>query len=153
NKKWHDDGMYYPLNDLNIEDFLKAFHIGYEVEKTKLVNGDKVVYPKVGDIGTVKGDMVFWNDGSKTEVDYTMLLIEDGDMNLATEEDIYWLETLNRDKIFGFKIGDAILDDDGRITPLATDYQVSHAVEYFTDRPSRFKAIYPVESLKRFKED
>lgn len=142
------------------EKLSKAISEGYEIE-SEFNAGDKVMYkkealdypddPDATRVFTLSNPVVnaagWFYEGENMGWDY------ETDFRHATPEEIYWLETLGREKLFDFREGDAILDIHGDITPVNTEFQVNHAVSYFSNKIGKIKGIYPTESFKRYPQE
>lgn len=164
-EEWYRNKMnpihpYSVIHDLSIDELAKVLYLpgGYEIEKSKFKAGDKVVtiwdenksfytleefYPEITNTKEGKGwKLVDLHFG-----------IHEKHIRHATPEEIYWLETLGREKLFDFREGDAILDIHGDITPVNTEFQVNYAVSYFSNKTKNLKGVYPAESFKRYPQE
>lgn len=67
----------------------------------------------------------------------------------ATKEEIYWLETLGRNKVADFQDGDVYVDSNGDATKIdGEEVQIEDAVAMYNEKD--FIGLYPVDSFKRF---
>lgn len=141
---------YRVLDELTVSDMARIVYDGdYEVEQQRFKAGDKLYGPltlkKILNVISCSGRVV-----SVKEFSYPLPADE---YRIATPEEVYWLETLGREKLFDFREGDAILDIHGDFTPINTEFQVNHAVLYFSNKTKNFKGIYPAESFKRYPQE
>lgn len=92
--------VYRSLDDLSVNELgLVFFNLGsYEVIN-ELKEGDTLYYPEVCKLGKVQGDYVHWDDNVKNDLDYSLSLLESGDIRFATPNDIerskekrFWIE-------------------------------------------------------------
>lgn len=131
---------------ISTDDLIRALYIDYEVLSITLKEGDKLIYPKVSSIGTVEGNMVYWDDNAETELDYTIKLMESGELRMATEEDIFWLEEMNRNSVPDFRKHDIYVDNNMDTWLLGKDITVDKAHEIYQD--GDFLGVYPTDSFK-----
>lgn len=152
-RRWNKDGAYKSLNSLSLDQFLKAFYAGYEIEPEKLnFNiGDAVIVNYDGEevFSRIKGwirekEGTFFlgkgHYGANSEI-----------ARHATPEEIYWLETLNRKEIAEFKNGDVFVDGDDEVYILGGLHELNDAKEWYEDHDCN--GIYPAESFKPFPKE
>lgn len=138
------DLEYRALANLNTSILSKALYIGYEVEET-FKAGDKVVITEKGnEIFTLSNPLVgqpaWFFMANSTKWAY------EEDLRLATPEEIYWLETLGREKVGDFRIGDVYIDNEGEPQILEKDRHVDLAKDWYA--AGDFKGIFPTASFK-----
>lgn len=149
------EGVWYdprntPMNALSLECMAKALYIGYEIEKPKFQPGDKVIRRSSNKIHTLhsKRDMpiVFgttkvWNVGEG----HTW--IGESEFRHATPEEIYWLETLGRDKVRELRKGDVIAYSNAEPAKV-------NIPEFWTEHKfTNVTGIYPADSFKPFPKE
>lgn len=135
------------LNTLSVANMAKILYTDeYEIEKPKFKNGDKFIYLNGYELGTLIDSVVYWMDKSETEDRYLETMIEDGDIRVATEEDIFWLEELDRNSTPDFRKHDIYVDENMDAWLLGKDITVDKAHEIYQD--GDFLGIYPVDSFK-----
>ncbi|MFP3322089.1 hypothetical protein R0K05_03240 [Planococcus sp. SIMBA_160] len=156
NEGWIGD--YKPMKELSIAQLARAIHVGYEVEKLKFQVGDKVVLADrlIGDsIFTIKNLMPtkilayeFTNGGW----DYAHQLRH------ATDEEIFWLHELGRDKVPDFREGDVLLHENGVSSPIYGNpgiylHRTTIESAEIAYQNCDVKGIYPAESFKPFRKE
>lgn len=98
-------------------------------------------------VHTVGATEVFGTWGNKYQT-----CVHKVNARLATPEEIYWLETLNRDSVKDFRIGDVYIDRECRAEVLEKDRHLQLAQIWYAD--GDFRGLYPADAFKPFpKED
>lgn len=147
NKKWSEDSMYFSLNKLSTVCFVDALRIGYEIEKSKFEMGDKVVrvdgnaFSGFKKIETVEATAGRDNYRLTNSLVYTWDFIRH-----ATIEEIYWFETLERNYIGDFRIGDVVDGIPDRPYILKLEGDLIGASNWYEQ--GSIVGIYPAESFK-----
>ena len=140
------------LNVLKVSEMAKALYIGYEIEpeKPKFQPEDKVLFhaSKKPKINTLKDKSPF-DDNAWTTKEGSC--IDEEDFSKATQEEVYWYETLNRETVKNFRIGDIYIDREYRAEILENDRHVQLAQIWYAD--GDFKGLYPAESFKTFPKE
>lgn len=138
------------IHELTFDQMARAYLVGYEIkpEQPKFKAGDKVIQPEhLDEILTIEkkrdeGGWLYTSGGYDFEEN----------IRLATPEEIYWLETLGREKVGDFQIGDIFIESDGDARTISDvgnfSITLEHAAEMY--RLDNLVGIYPAESYKPF---
>lgn len=150
-----------PLNYLELPVLAKALYVGYEVEEVAYLPGDMVVYKNGGLFANGKRiATVHAHDRENRAVmfdstfNHPLNTMGTKQLRKATEEEIFWLHKLGRDKIGDFKYNDVFVDKDGKSYLLrdahpADGYRGLDDADFWYESGD-FKGIYPAESFKPF---
>lgn len=137
------------LNSLAVADIAKILYAeDYEVEKPNFKNGGKFIYLNGYELGTLIDGVVYWRDKSETEDKYLETMIEDGDVRVATDEDLFWLEDLKRNSVPDFRKHDVYVDKNMDAWLLGKDITVDAAHEIYQN--GDFLGVYSIDSFKSF---
>ena len=155
------------LATLEISQIAKLLYgsVGYEIEpeQPKFKAGDKVLVLEDNSIFTLD-ERKFEHDrsefGNAWSAKGVLGWIGENQFHLATSEEIYWLEKLNRDKVADFRKGDVIKCEDKFLQVfenMGCDIYGSHISPEFAGKlysDGSLYALSPAESFKPFpKED
>lgn len=141
------------------ENLVRALTEDYEIEseKPKFLPGDKVVYKEGGLFINGNGFAVIRAHDRENNVvefdesfNHPMKFLDGNRIRLATPEEIYWLETLGRDKVGDFRVGDVYNVDDRNIKIFDSN-TISKAKNWYED--GLFTGIYLAESFKPFPKE
>lgn len=138
------------LNEIDLALLAKALYIGYKVEET-FKPGDKVVrvdgscFTGFKDIETVERAK-FGSVTLSNHLQYSYDFIRH-----ATPEEIYWLETLGREKVGDFRNWDVLIDKAGVPHIIFAEEGVEYALEQYQE--NSLAGIYPAESFKPFPKE
>ena len=136
----------HPLASLEMSLIAKLLYglVEYEVEpeKPKFKIGDKVIFQnKLMTLDIKASTTNAWYGNS----DYFMFANE---FRHATTEEIYWLETLRRDFVGDFRIGDTVEAEGHKMIKITDAYLLKCAKQW--DRDELIIGIYPAESFKPY---
>lgn len=142
------------IHELTFDQIARALLIGYEIEpeQPKFKAGDKVIWSsRDGNITelceldrerTGEGEKCWWC----TDGDWAT----EKQMRLATPEEIYWLETLGREKVGDFRENDTFVGHD-RSFFILNEIDIEDAQIWYKD--GALKGLYPAESFKRYPQE
>lgn len=136
------------------ENIVRALTEDYEIEsdQPKFQCGDRVI-KKNGETFRYNGSMISRIRGGSAEGQVFLLnegWIDLDDLKLATPEEIYWLETLGREKVMDFRPGDVFIDAKGDVHELYTGNSPKAKKWY---REGNFIGLHPAESFKPFPKE
>lgn len=149
------------LKSLSVDDFASALLIGYEIEQSKFQPGDKVL--------VFEDNRIFILDERKLEHDRSEFgnawkaegvlgWIGEKQFRHATPEEIYWLETLGREKVGDYYYGDILTSSDH--IPFVISNKTDTGAGFIDKRDAdefrrkfNLKGLLPAESYKAFPKE
>ncbi|CEG23149.1 hypothetical protein BN1080_02093 [Planococcus massiliensis] len=153
------------IHELSFDQMARAYLIGYEIEKPKFQPGDRVIHINYTNHPDWKKDFkiaeVLKQSEYRSRVFFELKDFGDYEENYirhATPEEIYWLETLGRDKVMDFHENDIYVDGDGDLFELSQNGQCDNytrfsSAEKWYKSGGDFKGVYPADAFKPFPKE
>lgn len=136
------------LNYMDLPTIAKALYAGYEVEQPQFKAGDKVTV--WGRVVTLKKNREILGSEAWTIEENNGVNFYTSDLIIATPEEIYWMETLGREKVMDFLPGDVFIDAKADVHELFTANSPKAKKWY---RQGNFIGLHPAEHFKPFPKE
>lgn len=142
---------YSVIHELSIDEMAKVLYhpCGYEVKEPEFKAGDKVIL--WGGVVTLKESRELLGSVAWSVEENNGVHLYASDLVRATPEEVYWLETLGREKVGDFHVGDAYMDSSNQIYEVKGTVGLAGAANFY--KKGDFKGIYPTESFKPYPEE